>query len=43
MISNFEINKIDNEKVELLDINSSDLIGKTLKVGKRKYLKINQK
>ena len=35
--------KIDNEKVELLDINSSDLIGKTLKVGKRKYLKINQK
>ncbi len=35
--------KIDDQKVELLDINSSDLIGKTLKVGKRKFLKINKK
>ena len=35
--------KIDDEKVELLDINSSDLIGKTLQVGKRKFLKINKK
>jgi len=35
--------KIDEQKVELLDINSSDLIGKTLQVGKRKFLKINKK
>ena len=35
--------KIDDHKVELLDINSSDLIGKTLQVGKRKFLKINKK
>ena len=35
--------KIDDKKVELLDINSSDLIGKTLQVGKRKFLKINKK
>ena len=35
--------KIDDQKVELLDINSSDLIGKTLQVGKRKFLKINKK
>ena len=35
--------KIDDQKIELLDINSSDLIGKTLQVGKRKFLKINKK
>ena len=35
--------KIDDQKVVLLDINSSDLIGKTLQVGKRKFLKINKK
>ncbi len=35
--------KIDDQKVDLLDINSSDLIGKTLQVGKRKFLKINKK
>ena len=35
--------KIDDQKVELLDINSSDLIGKTLQVGKLKFLKINKK
>ena len=35
--------KIDDQKVELLDISSSDLIGKTLQVGKRKFLKINKK
>ena len=35
--------KINDQKVELLDINSSDLIGKTLQVGKRKFLKINKK
>ena len=35
--------KIDDQKVKLLDINSSDLIGKTLQVGKRKFLKINKK
>ena len=35
--------KIDDQKVELLDINSSDMIGKTLQVGKRKFLKINKK
>ena len=35
--------KIDDQKVELLDIKSSDLIGKTLQVGKRKFLKINKK
>ena len=35
--------KIEDQKVELLDINSSDLIGKTLQVGKRKFLKINKK
>ena len=35
--------KINDIKVELLDINSSDLIGKTLQVGKRKFLKINKK
>ena len=35
--------KIDDQKVELLDINSSDLIGKTLQIGKRKFLKINKK
>ena len=35
--------KIDDQKVGLLDINSSDLIGKTLQVGKRKFLKINKK
>ena len=35
--------KIDDQKVELLDINSSDIIGKTLQVGKRKFLKINKK
>ena len=35
--------KIDDQKVESLDINSSDLIGKTLQVGKRKFLKINKK
>ena len=35
--------KIDDQKVELFDINSSDLIGKTLQVGKRKFLKINKK
>ena len=35
--------KIDDQKVELLDINSSDLIGKVLQVGKRKFLKINKK
>ena len=35
--------KIDDQKVQLLDINSSDLIGKTLQVGKRKFLKINKK
>ncbi len=35
--------KIDDQKVELLDINSSELIGKTLQVGKRKFLKINKK
>ena len=35
--------KIDDQKVELLDINSSDLIGKTIQVGKRKVLKINKK
>ena len=35
--------KIDDQKIELLDINSSDLIGKVLQVGKRKFLKINKK
>ena len=35
--------KIEDQKVELLDVNSSDLIGKTLQVGKRKFLKINKK
>ena len=35
--------KIDDQKIELLDINSSELIGKTLQVGKRKFLKINKK
>ena len=35
--------KINDQKVELLDINSSDLIGKILQVGKRKFLKINKK
>ena len=35
--------KINDQKVELLDIKSSDLIGKTLQVGKRKFLKINKK
>ena len=35
--------KIDDQKVDLLDINSSDLIGKILQVGKRKFLKINKK
>ena len=35
--------KINDIKVELLDIKSSDLIGKTLQVGKRKFLKINKK
>ena len=35
--------KIDDQKVELFDINSSDLIGKILQVGKRKFLKINKK
>ena len=35
--------KIDDQKIELLDINSSDIIGKTLQVGKRKFLKINKK
>ena len=35
--------KIDDQKIELLDINSSDLIDKTLQVGKRKFLKINKK
>ena len=35
--------KINDQKVELFDINSSDLIGKTLQVGKRKFLKINKK
>ena len=35
--------KIDDQKVELLDINSTELIGKTLQVGKRKFLKINKK
>ena len=35
--------KIDDEKVELLDVNSSDLIGKILQVGKRKFVKINRK
>ena len=35
--------KIDDQKVVLLDINSSDLIGKTLQVGKRKFLIINKK
>ena len=35
--------KIDDQKIELLDINSSDLIGKILQVGKRKFLKINKK
>ena len=35
--------KIDDQKVELFDINSSELIGKTLQVGKRKFLKINKK
>ena len=35
--------KIDDQKVEFLDINSSDLIGKILQVGKRKFLKINKK
>ena len=35
--------KIDDQKVDLFDINSSDLIGKTLQVGKRKFLKINKK
>ena len=35
--------KINDQKVELLDINSSDLIDKTLQVGKRKFLKINKK
>jgi len=35
--------KIDDQKVELLDISSSDLIGKVLQVGKRKFLKINKK
>ena len=35
--------KINEQKVELLNINSSDLIGKTLQVGKRKFLKINKK
>ena len=35
--------KIDDQKVKLLDINSSDIIGKTLQVGKRKFLKINKK
>ena len=35
--------KINDQKVELLDIISSDLIGKTIQVGKRKFLKINKK
>ena len=35
--------KINDQKVKLLDINSSELIGKTLQVGKRKFLKINKK
>ena len=35
--------KMNDQKVELLNINSSDLIGKILQVGKRKFLKINKK
>ena len=35
--------KINDQKVELLDINTSELIGKTLQVGKRKFLRINKK
>ena len=35
--------KINDQKVKLLDINTSELIGKTLQVGKRKFLRINKK
>ena len=35
--------KINDQKVELLDINTSEIIGKTLQVGKRKFLRINKK
>ena len=35
--------KINDQKVELMDINTSELIGKTLQVGKRKFLRINKK
>ena len=35
--------KINDQKVELFDINTSELIGKTLQVGKRKFLRINKK
>ena len=35
--------KINDQKVEILDINTSELIGKTLQVGKRKFLRINKK
>jgi len=35
--------KINDQKIETLDINTSELIGKTLQVGKRKFLRINKK
>ena len=35
--------KINDQKVEILDINTSELIGKTLQVGKRKFLRIKKK
>ena len=35
--------KINDQKIEILDINTSELIGKTLQVGKRKFLRINKK
>ena len=35
--------KINDQKIEILDINTSELIGKTLQVGKRKFLRIKKK
>ena len=35
--------KIDNEKYDKLDVNSDDIIGKTIQVGKRNYIRINKK
>tara|TARA_B100000579_G_scaffold426992_1_gene434978 strand:- start:28 stop:1230 length:1203 start_codon:yes stop_codon:yes gene_type:complete len=35
--------KIDNEKYDKLDVNSNDLIGKTIQVGKRNFIRIIKK